>query len=115
MKKTIHYSVLVFLFFLFTHAYSQETRNVGPFQPYNTIADAIADANKGDTINIIADTLKEVLVNVTKSVIIQGQGAFNTVIWGTTTDPATPKGRIFTIKSSLEVVIQDVTIANGYA
>ncbi len=92
---------------------AQNTLNVGIDEDYETIVEALDAANNGDIINIVDPVHAENNVIVNKSVVIQGQGAFNTTIDGGTVDPMNPQGRIFYIEMGNTVTIQDLTITRG--
>lgn len=86
---------------------------------FKTISSAIANAVDGDIIDIYGtitgDGLPDYGIIVDKNLIIRGQGIENTIIQASTKrgDP-TINQRIFTISPGAVVIIEHLSIRNGY-
>ena len=81
--------------------------------PCATIANAIAQANSGDTISIAAGTYTQSFFVINKDLAFVGAGAAATTIQASTV-PNTPTSRIFDISSSSNVVsISGLTLQNA--
>ncbi len=78
-----------------------------------TIAKALTKVNDTDTIIVASGTYTEYNIVVTKSVIIQGAGASNTIVQASI-DGTINGRRVFFIHSSANATIADMTIRNGH-
>ena len=82
---------------------------------YTTIANAIIEANPGDTIDILDSFHSEAQITVDRDLTIQGQGASDTTIDGGALASGASDGNIFLISSGVTVTIEGVTLSHGSA
>ncbi|HOZ45222.1 MAG TPA: right-handed parallel beta-helix repeat-containing protein [Candidatus Hydrogenedentes bacterium] len=90
-------------------AFAQTTHNVGVGETLTTIAGAIASpsVSDGDTLNLVDAEYLESGIVVSKSLIIQGQGASSTTV------DANYGGRVFQISAEKTVVLEGLEIREG--
>ncbi|CAG4929313.1 choice-of-anchor Q domain-containing protein [Acidithrix sp. C25] len=90
--------------------------------PCLTIANAITNANNGDTINVGSSSATSPFreaVTVSKDLTITGQGATSTFVGGTSSTNNMVSGSVFTVDSGITATITAMTVqygdgSNGY-
>ena len=81
---------------------------------FDRISSAVSAAAAGDTLELAAETFTEYNINLDKDLTIVGAGAEATVVQAASHPSTSSPGRVFIVDSAATVLMQDLTLQNGY-
>jgi hypothetical protein len=121
MKKKKFILISCFILAGITSIFSQYIHRVNAdgTMDYTTISAAVANASSGDVIDIYGTITGDGIpvhgIIISKNLVIQGQGADVSIIQSSTKEAdENVNQRIFTVTPGTTVILQNLTVRNGY-